>query len=111
MIDIRFTNLRVRVYDPIATMEARDAARPVVVDLTRQVLNMATVLCPVRTGYLRAHHAMSVTTTATGVRGDVTNSASYAAIVHDGSRRRVGRPWMTRAAEVVAASNGAHFER
>lgn len=63
-----------------------------VTDVTRQLLNAATVRCPVDTGLLRAQHSMRVRTGAAKVVGTVEAATRYAQAVHDGTRRTVIRP-------------------
>ena len=135
LIDIKVKKLRVKVDRPAARQEARNAVRRRVVDVTRKVQNQAVVNCPVDTGNMRAQHSMTVTETATKVRGTVTNNAKYAAAVHNGTRAHTitarrgtalrfkaggtviyarsvrhpgttARPWLARAAQQVANEEG-----
>lgn len=107
---------------------------------TRQVFNRSQILCPVRTGLLRATGSMSVRTTPIGPVGKVSYTARYAAAVNDGvaariirprskkvlrfvvkgrvvfarevhQRSRRPRPFLTRAAQEIAAANGWTFRR
>jgi hypothetical protein len=106
-----------------------------VTDTTRQVLNRATVLTPVKNGRLRLGNQARVYQRGPIVVGEVYNQTRYAAAVHDGSpaytvrprRKKVlrftvggkvvfaqavtiparkGRPWLYRAMVEVAAPRG-----
>lgn len=150
---LRAGRVTVRVDRPAAHRVATDHALVLVTDVTRQILNRATVTTPVRFGNLRGHNKMRAAYVAPpGARGEVYNDADYAEAVHDGSgphiirpRRAVSkrktrkgkprpamlrftvggrtvyarqvmhpgtraRPWLARAAEQVAASNGFRWE-
>lgn len=129
-----------RVRSTLTATELAAAARPTVVrgvtDVTRQLLNAATIRCPVDTGLLRGQHSMTVRAGAAAITGRVEANTRYAAAVHDGTRRTVirprrrkalrftvggrvvfatrvvkpptrGRPWLTDAAQAVATSTGA----
>lgn len=73
------------------TATANASSLPLVARVTRQTLNRAKVLTPVRTGKLRASLSMSVTVTSIGPVGRVTTNVSYAQFVHDGTRAHVIR--------------------
>ena len=129
-----------RIRSTLTVAELATAAHPTVVrgvtDVTRQLLNAATVRCPVDTGLLRAQHSMLVRPGADKVVGAVEANTSYAEAVHDGTRRTVirprrrkalrfvvggrvvfaakvtkpptrGRPWLADAARAVAATTGS----
>lgn len=118
-----------------ATALARQAALRDVTDTTRQVLNRATVLTPVRHGRLRLGNQMRVYQRGQLVVGEVFNETEYAKAVHDGTPAytvrprhkkalrfkyggkivfaksaqipaRKGRPWIYRAMVEVAAPRG-----
>ena len=122
-----------------ARISAREVGRREVTSMTRKVMNRATMLCPVDTGFLRAHHRMKIKDLKTRVKGEVINDAKYAAAVHDGSpphiiraRRKkalrftvggetiivravrhsgaAGRPWLDKAL-VVAVNEGWRYRR
>ncbi len=146
---LRAGRVTVKVDRSAARRVATEHALVLVTDVTRQILNRATVMTPVRFGNLRGHNKMRAAVIAPpGARGEVYNDADYAAAVHDGSgphvirpkRKRsrtnpkrpamlkftVGgrtvfarqvmhpgtraRPWLARAAQQVAASNGFRWE-
>lgn len=73
------------------TATANAASLPAVLKVTRQTLNRAKALAPVRTGRLRASLSMSVSVTAIGPVGRVSTNLSYAQYVHDGTRAHVIR--------------------
>jgi hypothetical protein len=122
-----------------AVASAREVGRREVTDMTRKIMNRATILCPVDTGFLRAHHQIKIKDLKTQVKGEVTNTAKYAAAVHDGSGPHIiqarkkralrftaggkvvfaravrhpgapGRPWLYQAA-TVAINEGWRFQR
>ena len=68
-----------------------DEARTEVQTVTRQVLNRASVACPVDTGRLRASGRMRFTTSGNQARGTVEYPVHYAAAVHDGTGPRIIR--------------------
>jgi hypothetical protein len=135
---IRFGRARLRLTRAQIMAGVRPPAVREVTDVCRRIHNRASVLCPVDTGNLRAHHGMRVN--AGTVRGEVYNDADYAVMVHDGTRahaivarrgrvlrfvaggrvvyaRRVRhpgsrpQPWMTTAAAEVSAQIGARWTR
>jgi hypothetical protein len=61
-------------------------AAPYVAETTRQVLNRARVLTPVRTGNLRASQVMTMRAHRTYVAGTVETRVKYAEFVHRGTR-------------------------
>lgn len=106
-----------------------------VVDTTIRVMNRAKVMCPVRTGTLRAAHNFKIRRALAKITGEVFNKVRYALPVHDGSKQHVvyptkkkalafvwhgqpmvrrwvnipaqpGRPWMRDALREVAAQRG-----
>jgi hypothetical protein len=108
--------------------------------VTRRTLNRSAILCPVRTGRLRASGRMKFRVGARGPTGIVEYPVSYAAAVHDGSGPHVirarkkkalkfeyngrtvivksvnhpgspGRPFLRQAAEEVASAEGFQFRR
>ena len=85
MITVRVKRVRGTVDRPGAMATAAGFGLVLVTDLCRQVVNQATVDAPVRTGFLRGQHGMSVATLKTRVKGIVINRAKYAAAVHDGA--------------------------
>jgi hypothetical protein len=134
-VEIRMRRIRVKVIRPAAMGVAKDAVRRLVTNTTRKIYNQASVNCPVDTGNLRGQHYMRTSETATRVRGQVGNTAKYAAAVHNGTvahtiraRRRKAlrfsgadgviharsvrhpgspaRPWLARAAQQVALQEG-----
>ena len=66
-------------------------AAPEVAKVTRQVLNRAKVLAPVRTGRLRASGKMDLKVTYNGPTGSVSFTVKYAEWVHDGTRPHIIR--------------------
>lgn len=64
---------------------------PEVAKVTRQVLNRAKILAPVRTGRLRASGKMDLRVTQNGPTGSVTFTVKYAQWVHDGTRPHIIR--------------------
>lgn len=125
---------------PKANAEAARVGFIEVTNICRMIKNQATIDAPVDTGFLRAQHAINVTTLTTRVKGVVLNRAKYAAAVHDGTgphiirarRKRalrftvggkvvfarsvrhpgtLGRPWLMDAAEKVATREGWRFQR
>ena len=122
-----------------AITSARQVGHYEVTNMSRKVMNQATVDCPVDTGNLRSHHRIRVRDLRTRVKGSVINDAKYAAAVHDGSPphtitarrkkalrftmggetiivrsvRRPGtkaRPWLYKALR-VAVNNGWRIQR
>ena len=120
--------------------DANRFATPVVKGVTRRVLNRSAILCPVDSGRLRASGRMKMKEAARGPAGVVEYPVKYAAAVHDGvgpqvirarkkkalrfkyggktvivksvhTRGRDGRPFLRRAAEEVASSEGYRFIR
>lgn len=118
-----------------ATQIGADAAYREVVDVTRRVLNQATIDTPVDTGRLRAGNQSHVDRQGPVAVGVVFNNTDYAPAVHDGSRAytvrprskkvlrftvggeviyaryaripaREGRPWLYRALQKVAVPRG-----
>jgi hypothetical protein len=118
---------------------ASDQAVLLAADVVRQILNRATVLCPVRYGNLRGHHKVRLARVPPGARGEVYNDAEYAEVVHEGSgpyiirpkRKKAlrfvvdgrtvfakqvrhpgtrGRPWLARAGEEVARREGWRWD-
>lgn len=83
-IDLDINNGRARA---IAT----DLSAPHVAKVTRQVLNRAKILAPVRTGRLRASGKMDLKITTSGPSGSVTFTVKYAQWVHDGTRPHIIR--------------------
>jgi hypothetical protein len=67
-------------------------AAPYVAETTRRALNRARVGSPVRDGVLRASHSMTMRVQRTYVAGRVEVGASYATMVHDGTRPHIIRP-------------------
>jgi hypothetical protein len=65
-----------------------DAARRLVLDMTRATLNRANVMTPVRTGRLRAGNDMRIWETGHTAYGLVYNDVNYAAPVHNGAEAR-----------------------
>jgi len=139
-IDVSVRRIRLELSVAQIRTQAMAASRRRVVDVTRKVLNQATVDCPVDTGNLRVHHRQRIVELAGRVVGTVYNDAVYAAAVHDGSRQhmvrpvrakvlafdgddgtafaawanipaREGRPWLTKAASKVAAREGVSFDQ
>jgi hypothetical protein len=80
---IRFGRLRLQ----LTPQQIREGARPAcvrgVTDVCRKVHNRASILCPVDTGNLRAHHGMRVNSAR--CTGEVFNDAKYVEAVHDGT--------------------------
>jgi hypothetical protein len=74
-----------------ATAIAISKSLPHVTKVTRQILNRAKVLAPVRTGRLRSSGRMDVKITHIGPTGVVTFPVRYAQFVHDGTRPHVIR--------------------
>lgn len=74
-----------------ATAIAISRSLPHVTKVTRQILNRAKVLAPVRTGRLRASGRMDVKITHFGPTGVVTFPVRYAEYVHDGTRPHIIR--------------------
>jgi hypothetical protein len=70
---------------------ATSLSAPKVAKVTRQVLNRAKVLAPVRTGRLRASGKMDLKITDIGPTGSVTFTVRYAEWVHDGTRPHIIR--------------------
>ena len=132
------TRMRLRLTREQILAGTVPAAARGVTDVCRQIHNRASVLCPVDTGNLRAHHGMRVNRAT--CHGQVFNDADYAAAVHDGTRphtirprhgrvlrfvaggqvayatrvRHPGvrpRPWLTTAAQTVAAETGVRWSR
>lgn len=122
------------------TADAVRFATPPVRGATRRVLNRSAVFCPVDTGRLRASGRMKMVVTVRGPRGIVEYPVTYAAAVEDGSaphmiqaRRKKAlrfvmdgrvvfatavrhpgtrpRPYLGKAARLVAAAEGYHFHR
>jgi Bacteriophage protein of unknown function (DUF646). len=69
-----------------ATAVAISRSLPLVTKVTRQILNRAKVLAPVRTGRLRSSGRMDIKVTHFGPTGTVTFPVRYAQFVHDGTR-------------------------
>lgn len=109
-----------------------------VTDMSRQALTMARIMCPVRTGNLRAHHRSEITSLGDKIRGVVINDCEYALAVHNGSRARTitargggllrftvggrtvytrsvrhprtaGKPWLATSVRLVATTGGWRF--
>lgn len=94
---LRAGRVTVRVDRPAAQRVATEHALVLVTDVTRQILNRAIVLTPVRFGNLRGHNKMRAAVPAPpGARGEVYNDADYAEAVHEGSGPHVIRPRRTR---------------
>jgi hypothetical protein len=120
--------------------DANRFARPRVTTVTRQVLNRSAIGCPVDSGRLRASGRMKVGESGKGPRGVVEYPVKYAAAVEDGSGPHVirarkkkalrfkyggrtvivksvkhpgtkARPFLTQAAQEVAAAEGLRFIR
>lgn len=120
--------------------DAAAISTPEVRRVTRTVLNRSAVFCPVDTGNLRAGGRMKMVVTARGARGIVEYIAKYAAAVEDGSAPHIikarkkkalkfvvdgqvvfaksvrhpgapARPFLGKAARLVAAANGYRFVR
>lgn len=70
---------------------ANGLSAPEVAKVTRQVLNRAKILAPVRTGRLRASGKMDLRITQNGPTGSVTFTVKYAQWVHDGTRPHIIR--------------------
>lgn len=75
-----------------ATAVAISKSLPLVTKVTRQILNRAKILAPVRTGRLRASGKMDIKITHYGPTGVVRFTVKYAEYVHDGTRPHVIRP-------------------
>lgn len=107
---------------------------------TREVFTRSQILCPVDRGLLRASGSMQFRMTPNGPEGKVEYTARYAAAVNNGrraviirprskrflkftingrtvfarevhQRSRRAKPFLTRAAQEVAAANGWSFRR
>lgn len=120
--------------------DAKLFSLPTVRKTTRTLLNRSATLCPVDTGNLRAGGRMKIVVKSVGPVGIVEYIAKYAAAVNDGSaphiirpkRRKAlrfevdgqivfaksvrhpgarARPFLTQAAQLVAAANGYRFVR
>lgn len=120
--------------------DANAYAAPEVRRTTRAVLNRSAVFCPVDTGNLRAGGRMKMVVSSRGPRGIVEYIAKYAAAVEDGSAPHIikarrkkalrfvvdgevvyaksvrhpgtpARPFLGKAARLVAAANGYRFVR
>ena len=83
--------VRLRLDEGAVNEIGMDAARDLVLDMTRATLNRATVLTPVRTGRLRASNDMRLWETGLVAYGEVYNNLSYAAAVHNGAEARIIR--------------------
>jgi hypothetical protein len=120
--------------------DANAYSLPVVRKATRTVLNRSAVFCPVDTGNLRAGGRMKMVMRSRGPTGIVEYIAKYAAAVEGGSAPHIikarkkkalrfvvdgqtifaksvrhpgtrPRPFLSKAAQLVAAANGWRFVR
>jgi hypothetical protein len=120
--------------------DANAFSLPVARKATRTVLNRSAVFCPADTGNLRAGGRMKMVMRSRGPTGIVEYIARYAAAVHDGSAPHIikarkkkalrfvmdgevvfaksvrhpgtrPRPFLAKAAQLVAAANGWRFVR
>ena len=123
-----------------ARLDANAASLVDVRRITRRTLNRSAILCPVDTGRLRASGRMKIGMGRRGPTGTVEYPVKYAAAVHDGSGPHVirarkkkalkfqmggrtvivksvrhpgsqGRPFLTMAAQEIAAAEGLQFRR
>lgn len=90
---------------------ASRAALPEVTKITRQILNRARILAPVRTGRLRASGRMDVRITSVGPTGSVTFPVSYARYVHEGTRAHVIRAKNKKVLRFKGAGGGYVYRR
>jgi hypothetical protein len=74
-----------------ATAVAVAKSLPHVTKVTKQILNRAKILAPVRTGRLRASGKMDIKITHFGPTGTVSFTVRYAHYVHDGTRPHIIR--------------------
>jgi hypothetical protein len=101
MVAFRF-RLDQRAVDEIA----RKAALKLVTNATRETLNRAKVLTPVRFGHLRLANDMRVLVDRRGVVGEVFNDLEYAKAVHDGTPPHDIRPRVKKALRFKGTAKG-----
>ena len=97
--------LRVKVVDSRLAALAGTAVRATLLDslartMAAQVKARAIATSPVDTGRMKGSHRFwNVKRSARTVTYRVGPTVDYAVYVHEGTRRRAGRPWLRRAAE------------
>jgi hypothetical protein len=83
---------RIELDNAVVLSQAIGLTSPMVARVTRQVLNRAEVLAPVRFGVLRGSHSMSMRVSRATVTGRVEVAARYAEFVHNGTEPHNIRP-------------------
>lgn len=87
MIQIRLAKVKVTVDRPAARAVAMTAVAARVVTYTRATLADAIATCPRgETGILATKHQVRIRRSANQIKATISNTARYAAAVHDGSR-------------------------